>query len=130
MLDTTLNRWALGSRRVVVGCGRIGFAGLNAGPSSHFIDSCGLADPLLARLPAKVDPDWRIGHFDRALPANYEISISLDENLLTDTATKRSWDTLRLITRGPVFSLARFKAIALINCQGIGVCRSATTVRD
>ena len=46
-----------------------------------------MTDPLLARLPAINDPNWRIGHLGRKMPVNYVLSLWIGENLLTDEKT-------------------------------------------
>src|SRR5204863_9708766 len=53
--------------RIVVR-GDIGYFGFYAGPRLHIVDVWGVGDPLLARLPARKDRSWRIGHFVRAVP--------------------------------------------------------------
>lgn len=107
--------WALGEHRVAIICGGLGFNAIAAGPSTHYIDSCALADPLLARLPAKYNPAWRIGHFERQLPTDYKDSIVQGKNLVTDPATHTFYDAIRLITRGELNDPARLKAILLVN---------------
>ena len=42
-----------------------------AGPNLHVVDTHGLGDPLLARLPAYHTSDFIIGHFFRAVPQGY-----------------------------------------------------------
>ncbi len=96
-------------------CGWQGSAGLASAPEVHLIDPCALSDPLLARLPAKYDPDWRIGHFVRQIPAGYVESVEQGRNLLKDPLTRDYWEVIRQATRGPLFSLERFKAIARLN---------------
>ena len=49
----------------------IGFLGYYAGPSVHLVDRYGLTNALLARIPPIEREDWRIGHFDREIPAGY-----------------------------------------------------------
>jgi arabinofuranosyltransferase len=122
LLTTTRNffaqpEWppANGINAVNVQCGLLGSAALYAGPGTHYIDSCALADPLLARLPAKYDQGWRVGHFERQIPSGYEQSILKGQNLLTDPATRDYWEVIREATRGPLFSLTRLKAIARLN---------------
>ena len=51
--------------------GAIGMRGYMAGTEKVIVDIFGLADPLLARLPAEVPHNWRIGHFQRELPDGY-----------------------------------------------------------
>ncbi len=107
--------WSLRAKSVSIQCGLLGSAALASPPDNHFIDSCGLADPLLARLPAKYDTNWRIGHFERQIPAGYVDSIQQDKNLLKDPLTKEYWEVIRKATRGPIFSFERFKAILRLN---------------
>ncbi len=51
-------KWFVSKRKVDIICGELGFNSILHGPGMHYIDSCALADPLLARLPAKFDPNW------------------------------------------------------------------------
>jgi len=100
-----------GSRpnRVAKQCGGLGFSSLKFGPRFFFIDECALTDPLLARLPAL--PNSRIGHWMRAVPANYQFSVYADRNALVDEDLRRYYDDIRSLTRGPVLSLSRIGAI-------------------
>lgn len=96
----------------------IGFYGYYAGPRMHLIDVMALSDPFLARLPARDAHDpraWRIGHFERDLPAGYSETIAADRNLIKDPALARLYDDLRLVTRGPLFSGERWRAIWRLN---------------
>ena len=81
----------------------------------HFIDNCALADPLLARLPAKENPHWRIGHFYRQLPTDYKESIEQGKNLIIDKKTARYWESIRTVTRGSLFDKSRFIEILRLN---------------
>ncbi len=96
-------------------CGWLGAAGMGNPPKVHIIDPCALTDPLLARLPAIENPNWRIGHFERQIPAGYQDSIEQGQNLLKDPLTKDYWEVIRKATRGRLFSIERFKAIARLN---------------
>lgn len=58
----------------------------------HYIDNCALADPLLARLPAKKYPRWRISHFVRRLSTDYMASIEQGNNIIVDHKTKLYWE--------------------------------------
>ena len=42
---------------VVAAWMNIGLSGFYAGPEVHIVDAIGLSDPLLARLPARFDPE-------------------------------------------------------------------------
>ena len=96
-------------------CGLLGDAGVNYGPDAHALDSCALADPLLARLPALWHTDWRIGHFRRMVPDGYRESLVNGGNLIEDVPLRQFYDQIRLITRGPLFSRERWRAIVGMN---------------
>ena len=96
-------------------CGELGIRGLE-GPLTHLLDECALADPLLARLPAAYNSEWRIGHFIRLIPEGYSESLQQDVNLLADIGIRPIYDDLRLITRAPrLLSRARLAAIWRVN---------------
>ncbi len=107
--------WTPRPRVVVNMCGLLGAAGLQAGPNTHFIDPCGLTDPLLARLPMRFDPGWITGHFYRQVPSGYTASIVKDQNLLIDPVARGYWEVIRKVTRGPLFTIDRLKSIARLN---------------
>ena len=99
-------------------CGGMGHQGL-WGPMTHLLDKCALADPLLARLPAIFDHEWRIGHFQRMIPEGYRESLEQGTNRLADTGLWPLYDDLRLITRAPrLLSPARLAAIWRVNTGG------------
>jgi arabinofuranosyltransferase len=91
----------------------VGLAGYYSGPDRHIIDVFALCDPLLSRLPTMVP--WRIGHFQRALPAGYWESVNADRNLIEDPGIRELYDTIRTVTRGPIWSRERWKAIVALN---------------
>jgi arabinofuranosyltransferase len=95
--------------------GAVGFRGFFAGPRTHIVDYFALADPLLARLPAYYKPSWRIGHFTRHVPQNYVQTAATGVNELTDPNLAAYYDKLLLVTRGPLWSAARWRAIAELN---------------
>ena len=101
----------------------IGYIGYAAGPGKFFIDVVALSDPLLARLPAlrlaAID-GWQSGHFHRPVPAGYVESVAQDANLIEDERIRAHYDVIRLVTRGPLFSLQRLKAIAALNLGAYG----------
>lgn len=107
--------WEPTIRSVSVVCGLLGIKGVEGGPSLHLVDECGLADPLLARLPATPNPNWRVGHFTRALPDGYHRSIELRGNAIRDPELARYYEAIRMVTRDPLFSRERFHAIAALN---------------
>jgi arabinofuranosyltransferase len=91
----------------------LGFVGFQLGPKVHVIDTFALAEPLLARLPALAR--WRVGHFTRAVPDGYEETVRTGSNVIVDQKLARYYDELSLITRGPVWSWARWRAIVRFN---------------
>lgn len=95
--------------------GSVGFRGFYGGPSVYIIDYYALADPLLARIPAKFEPKWRIGHFARQRPAGYDEAALGDASKLRDEGLREYYAHLLTITRGPLFSADRWKAIAAMN---------------
>lgn len=107
--------WTVKEHQVRIICGGLGFSSIYKGPGMHYIDTCGLADPLLARLPARHNRDWRIGHFVRQLPVGYVESVKSGENLIKDPKIKAYYDLIRTITRGPLNSSERIMKIIKIN---------------
>jgi arabinofuranosyltransferase len=93
----------------------IGYFGFYAGPHVHIVDLWGLADPLIARLPAKTDVSWRVGHFTRAIPAGYIETLTSGENKIADKSLAAYYDRLALITRGHLFDRSRLLEIWKMN---------------
>jgi arabinofuranosyltransferase len=93
--------------------GAIGVQGYLAGTERILIDPNGLADPLLARLPAA--RPWRIGHFRRELPAGYVESVAGGSDRIADPAIRRLYERLVLVTRGPLWRRERWQAIWELN---------------
>ena len=93
----------------------VGMAGYYAGPKVHIIDQFALGDPLLSKLPAVYDPNWRIGHFLRALPDGYPTSVTSGVNRITDPMVAEYYDRIKLITRAPLFNARRIKAVFMEN---------------
>ncbi|MEO5668343.1 MAG: hypothetical protein ABIR96_09810 [Bdellovibrionota bacterium] len=111
----SIRRWELSPMSIREACGGLGFQGMLAGPGVHFVDTCALADPLLAHLPSIPDSNWRIGHFYRSVPDGYEQSLLRDSNLLTDPHLSSYYESIRLIVRGDLFDPKRLREIMKIN---------------
>ncbi|MCX7998555.1 MAG: hypothetical protein N3A69_06310 [Leptospiraceae bacterium] len=131
--------FANSKKELMYTCGALGAEGLLRGVSMHIIDYCGLADPLLARLPlgensnwqeayffhrvafwyenliSKRNPNWRIGHFKRNLPLGYIESFVKNQNVIHDKEIREFYDVILQITRGSLWSLERLKLIWQIN---------------
>jgi arabinofuranosyltransferase len=97
----------------VVNMSAIGFYGFAAGPAVHVVDMLALADPLLARLPAR--RPWQIGHYYRRIPDGYMETLQSGESRFTDPGIAAYYDKLRLITRGPLWTRERWHAIVGMN---------------
>jgi arabinofuranosyltransferase len=102
----------------VVFRGDIGFFGFYAGPDVHIVDLWGLADPLIARLPARTDVAWRVGHYTRAIPSGYAETLASGRNQIGDRRIAALYDRLALITQAPLFDKARLLAIWNMNVGG------------
>lgn len=103
------------SGKTVVDEKNVGFIGYFAGPRVHIVDRYALADPLLARLPAQTSGKWRIGHYERNVPAGYIQTLRTGVNQIQNPALAQYYDALAFITRGPLFSRARLIAIWKMN---------------
>lgn len=105
--------WVVGPKGVaLVYQGRQAF---QAGPGVVALESWGLADPLLARLPARYDYFWRIGHFERFLPLGYEETLGTGVDCIEDRGLAEYHRHLRLVTAGPLFSLERLRTALALN---------------
>jgi len=88
-----------------------GMAGYYSGRDKHVIDHYALTDPLMARLPALREGEWRTGHFRRHVPEGYLETLETGENRIVDPGLRRYYEDLRRVVRGPIFSGARFAAM-------------------
>lgn len=107
--------WQTGEKKVSMTCGGLGYASILSGPSTHYIDTCALADPLLSRIPAKYDPHWRAGHYTRQIPTDYKESLIQNENRLKDEKLKEYWNSIRIATRSPLNDFSRIFEIIKLN---------------
>ncbi len=97
----------------VVSQSAIGFYGFEAGPRVHVIDLLALADPLLARLPAR--RPWHIGHFYRRTPEGYEDTLREGRLHIKDPGVAAYYSRLALIVRGDLWGGDRWRAIVRMN---------------
>lgn len=93
----------------------VGARGYACGPNVHILDRLAITDPLLARLPAREDLPWRIGHFFRWVPLGYPQSILQRRNLIDDPDLRAMYDDMVLVTRSPLFTAERWRAIVRWN---------------
>lgn len=87
---------------VLVQCGGLGGLGMANGPTTHVVDTCGLADRFIAGLPFpyKADGDWRVGHFERDIPEGYLAAIAANDPSLVADPQQRArllelWSAIR-----------------------------------
>lgn len=100
--------------RVIEGSA-VGMLGFFAGPEMFVIDNMGLGDPLLSRLPAQYFPFQRPGHYLRYVPPGYARILQNPESALDDPRLNEYLKHLWTITRGPLWSLERWKTILAMN---------------
>ena len=96
----------------VVVFGFIGYRGYFAGPRVHIIDEYGLADALLARLPAR--DDSYPGHYRRDLPDGYVETIVTGTNHLADPDLSDYYERVRVVISGPIWSRQRLLTIGAL----------------
>jgi arabinofuranosyltransferase len=83
----------------------VGVVGYYGGPNVHVLDVNALGDPLLSRLPARLES--RTGHFERRIPEGYEDSLQSGNLLIEDPDLKEFCEVVWSVTRGPVWSASR-----------------------
>jgi arabinofuranosyltransferase len=87
----------------------VGLFGYFAGPGVYVIDRNALTDPFLARLPPK--PGWRVGHYERLIPAEYVESRRTGRNLLADPTLHRLYDRVVVLTQGEIWRRDRLALV-------------------
>jgi len=89
----------------------VGFYGYFAGPEKRIIDTFALCDPLLARLPYRPQPGWRIGHFDRPIPAGYPETVAQGRDCFRDPGIAALYASIERVVTGPLFTRERWREI-------------------
>ena len=90
---------------------QIGLTGFGAGPHPILIDSHGLGDALIARLPPKQLFIRRIGHFKRAVPEGYVHARETGSTEQMHPALAEYYEALRKLTSAPVFDSDRLSTL-------------------
>ena len=93
----------------------VGMQGYYAGPKVVIVDELALADALLARLPARSDRPFYVGHYRRRLPKGYVDAVKDGTQGEMDSNLARYYDKLRLITQGDVWDKERLITIIRFN---------------
>ena len=99
--------------------GPIGLYGYHVGPEKIVVDAFALADPLRSRLPLPHGSAWRIGHFPRRVPEGYLETLATGRNQIADASLAALWDDLARVTRDPLFTAARWRAILRLNLMSL-----------
>ena len=104
-------------------CGRLGTSSLRGGPNMHFVDICGLSDPLLARMPAphKGWMDWRVGHLKRGIPTGYVESLMDRNATIAPPSIAALHKDLRIALSAPLLNPARLDAIWRLHTKNYGI---------
>lgn len=97
--------------KIITAWSNVGMSGYYAGPDVHIVDMIALAEPLLARLPAKYDPSTGAGHYGRLVPEGYLEMLAGEEVVMVDERLAKYREKLLKVIRGPIFSRERFKEI-------------------
>lgn len=95
--------------------GGIGMYGYCAGLGLIVIDNLALGEPFLARLPKPPGREWRAGHFHRDYPRGYYESRLSGANHLVESHLAALWNDIALLTRAPLFTMERWRAIWRVN---------------
>jgi arabinofuranosyltransferase len=90
----------------------MGYVGFFAGPSVHVVDHWALGDALLARLPMRYDPEWRVGHYTRTVPDGYIDTLRDGTCRIPDPQLCKYVEALHTAIRGPIWSWQRLRTIA------------------
>lgn len=88
-----------------------GMVGFYSGPNVILIDSMGITDPLIARLPANTRKMWRAGHYKRDIPQGYQYFRDTGDLSRMDATLAKYEQKLWLVTSGELWSMERLKAI-------------------
>jgi len=109
----------------------IGLLGYYAGPDVHILDVMALGDPLLARLTysdserqgetlgVQTHPDFMPGHLQRGTPVGYMETLESGENRIENPELREYYDALCLVTKGPIWTRERWRAIWQLNTGGL-----------
>ena len=88
----------------------IGMTGYFAPSQAIIIDPLALSDRFLAGLPPRSD-NFRVGHVERAVPADYLASRVSGQNRFRDPVLAAYYDDVQQVVSGPLWSMARLGAI-------------------
>ena len=81
----------------------------------NYFDEHGLGDALIARLPSRYNPNWRIGHMRRTVPLGYSETVQTGVNVIENKHLAEYYDKLKLIISGDLNSPERIQLIIDFN---------------
>lgn len=97
-------------QRKVNQTGYIGLRGYTEGPYSIIVDSLGLAEPLLARLPI-IKSKWHVGHYLRHIPGGYMYARRTGDTSEMHPSLAQYYEKLHLVTSGNLLDPERLSTI-------------------
>jgi arabinofuranosyltransferase len=96
----------------------VGFAGYIIADNLYVLDSMGIGDPFIARIPCLMSENPRVGHYQRAIPDGYYFTRSYGiSNTIENEDLHYFYDKLMIVTMGDLFSLDRLKEIYNFNIR-------------
>lgn len=95
------------------------FGACEAGLEPILIDPLGITDPFLSRLPLDSVVPWRIGHFERSIPAGYTESVISGHNEIVDPALRDLYEQTVIKTRSEAL-LSRERLAVLLGMDRSG----------
>jgi arabinofuranosyltransferase len=113
--EVDVNAAIAAGRNVMVVDDRVGLEGIVAGARLHVVDRFGRADAFLARCAP--DGVWRPGGVARRVPDDYLESLERGRDAIRDPKIAHMYEELALVTRGPLFSRQRIRAIVDLNLR-------------
>lgn len=99
----------LGKGRFVLSM-EVGYCGFMGGPKLTVLDAAALTDPFLSRVPFVPSSSWRVGHLVRQNLRHYA-EVRAGRRAFLDAGVAEAYGDVNLVTRGPLFSLGRVRAI-------------------
>jgi arabinofuranosyltransferase len=116
--DAAVCRSMRAAEFAVSGAGSGGLTGFCFGPRLHLVDRLAITDPLLARLPTTSRVGFVPGHLVRPLPEGYLESLARGENRIQGPEIAAYYESLRVVTQGPLFTRRRWEEILAHNVTG------------
>lgn len=100
----------------IVICLNIGFFGWYVGPDKIVIDSLGLGDGFISKIPIREGEYNMVGHYNRIVPAGYIETVYYGENKIENENLAKYYDKLSIIQKSDdLFAWDRLKEIWNVN---------------